>query len=292
MSNFERKFGRYAIKNLSLILIICYAVGYVVQLIPAFSPALNYITLNPQAIISGQVWRIVSWILIPPSSFGLFTLIMLYFYYSIGHTLEQIWGDYRYNLYILGGMLFTIAGVFAIYIFCRLSPNNPYVLTYGIDYLMEYVGTKVSTYYINLSIFLAFAATFPEHEVLFMFVIPVKMKWMGIFDIIVTVYIAITSDPFSRVIIFASLLNFALFFALFRLNRFGSPVSRVKQAKRKQAFTRKVNAGASTHISKHKCAICGRTDNDFPDLEFRFCSKCNGNYEFCSEHLFTHKHFE
>ena len=48
---------------------------------------------------------------------------------------------------------------------------------------------------------------------------------------------------------------------------------------------RKVKAASqSTH---HRCAICGRTEKDGEDLEFRFCSKCKGNYEYCQEHLFT-----
>ena len=110
MSKFEKKFGKYAISNLSLILILCYVVGYVIQLIN--SDFLLYLTLNPYAILHGQVWRLFTWIIVPPSSLDPFTIIMLLFYYNIGTTLERTWGVYRYNVYILSGMLFTVIGSF------------------------------------------------------------------------------------------------------------------------------------------------------------------------------------
>ena len=95
MSPFERKFGRYAIRNLSFVLVICYAVGYVLQLLDRSNSLLLYLTLDPYAILHGQVWRLVTWILIPPPSGNiLLTLIMLYFYCSIGTTLERTWGTY------------------------------------------------------------------------------------------------------------------------------------------------------------------------------------------------------
>ena len=114
MSNFEKKFGKYAIKNLSLTLIMCYAAGYLIEMV---LPGLFYfLTLNPYAIIHGQVWRLVTWILIPPDSSNLFfVLLMLYFYYSLGTSLERTWGTYRYNVYIFSGMLFTIIGSFLLF---------------------------------------------------------------------------------------------------------------------------------------------------------------------------------
>ena len=101
MSPFERKFGKYAIRNLSFVLVLCYAVGYVLQLAGGGGLVLSYLTLNPYAILHGQIWRLVTWVLIPPSSGGLFfTLLMLYFYCSLGTSLERTWGTYRYNVYL------------------------------------------------------------------------------------------------------------------------------------------------------------------------------------------------
>lgn len=293
MSSFRRKYGKYAIKNLSLVLICCYAFGYVLEIIPQFNIILNYLMLDPYKVVHGQIWRLFTWIFVPSTSLGLFTIITLYFYYSIGTSLERTWGTYNYNVYIFGGMLFTIAGTFLIFLYLVLFPEDKYVAAYGLELVMEAVSTRVSTYYINMSIFLAFACTFPEVSVYVMFLFPVKIKWLGIIDGAFLLYEIIISDVFTRVIIIMSLLNFVLFFVLFRMRRFGTPKQRVEQAIRRERFKSNVRAGMARPNDAHqKCAICGRTDKDYPELDFRYCSKCNGNYEYCNDHLFTHKHFE
>ena len=284
MSKFEKKFGKYAIPNLTLILILSYVAGYVIELLGSAAGVnlLGYLTLDPYRILHGQIWRLVTWVIVPPESLGIFTVIMLYFYYSLGTTLERTWGTYRYNVYIFSGMLFTIIGSF---------------LCMGVVYLMYgslpteiassyfYSGSYAfSTYYINLSIFLAFAATYPDMQVLLMFVIPVKMKWMGILDAVLMLYYVIKGGVFTRFAIIASLLNFVLYFWQLHRSRI-SP----KQMHRRAQFEKKSNAGRAK-VTRHKCAICGRTEEDDPSLEFRFCSKCNGNYEYCQYHLFTHEH--
>lgn len=291
MSKFESKFGKYAIKNLSLILVICYAVGYLISMIRPLEPVLSFLTLNPYAICHGQVWRLVTWVLIPPYSFDLLTLVTLFFYYSIGRALERAWGDFRYNIYIFSGMLFTVVGSFLIWGYYALTTPN--MTADQMSYLMQLVSMYFSTYYVNMSIFLAFSTTFPDVRVLLMFLIPVKVKWLGYVYGALLIYEFIFSSGVLRVVIAVSLLNFVLFFFLQRKNRFGSPQMRVKQAARRREFNNEVKRETKApSISKHKCAICGRTEMDSPDLEFRFCSKCNGNYEYCSDHLFSHKHVE
>ena len=121
---------------------------------------------------------------------------MLLFYYNLGTALERTWGTYRYNVYIFSGMLFTIAGSF-------LCMGVLYLLTGGMATetasVVFYSGSYAfSTYYINLSIFLAFAATYPDMQVLLMFVIPVKVKWMGILDAILMVYTVIAGNLFTK----------------------------------------------------------------------------------------------
>ena len=282
MSNFEKKFGKYAIKNLSLTLIMCYAAGYVIQLV---IPGLfYYLTLNPYAILRGQIWRLVTWILIPPESSNLFfVLLMLYFYYSLGTSLERTWGTYRYNVYLFSGMLFTIAGSFLMMGYCYLFPPADMV-QYGPSVFFSAVSALFSTYYVNMSIFLAFAATFPEVQVLLMFIIPIKVKVLGIIYGILLLVNFIQGSVYSRFAMGASLFNFIVFWVTSKNHIHMSP----KQVKRRQEFRREVKR--NTGVTKHKCAICGRTELDSPDLEFRFCSKCNGNYEYCQEHLFTHQH--
>ena len=173
MSNFEKKFGKYAIKNLSLILIMCYACGYLMKWInPGF---FTYLYLNPYEIIHHfQIWRLVTWLIVPPDSFDFWTLLMLYFYYSIGTSLERTWGTYRYNVYIFSGILFTAAGAFILYGVSSLLGAQSLGLWMTVDGYITY-PTMFSTYYVNMSIFLAYAATFPDYEVLLFFILPITV---------------------------------------------------------------------------------------------------------------------
>ena len=242
---------------------------------------LMYLTLNPYAILHGQVWRIFTWVIIPPSSLDIFTIIMLLFYYNIGTSLEHTWGTYRYNVYLLSGMLFTVLGSF---------------IWLGIQYFLGSRGIGIynnsnvasqffSTYYINMSIFLAFAATFPDVQVLLMFLVPVKVKWLGILYGLVLAYDFLFSGSLViRIAIASSLLNFLIFFVTSRSHIHMTP----KQMKRRVEFRQDIRR--NSRVTKHKCAVCGQTEDDDPTLEFRFCSKCNGNYEYCQQHLFTHTH--
>ena len=176
LDKLERKCGKYAISNLSLYLILCYGCGYILELINA--SFLDYLTLNPYMILHGQIWRIVTWILVPPDSLGLFTIIMLYFYYSLGTSLERTWGTFYYNVYILGGMICTLIGSFILMGLSTVLFGD-YIAVMGNKLFYQQVAYNFSTYYINMSIFLAFAATFPEVQVLLMFIIPIKVKFFG-----------------------------------------------------------------------------------------------------------------
>ncbi|MBE5883087.1 MAG: hypothetical protein E7291_01495 [Lachnospiraceae bacterium] len=281
MSKFEKKFGKYAIPNLTLILIICYVAGYVIQFtVPQMTV---YLTLDPYFILQGQIWRLVTWILIPPSSFDIFTLIMLFFYYNIGTNLERAWGTYRYNVYLFSGMLFTIIGSFLYMGFVYLLGGSDIGMYFASgEFRDEFFD--FSTYYINLSIFMAFAVTYPNAQVLLMFVIPVKMKWMGILDAILLGAMFLEGEISTKFAIAACMLNFVIFyFSTLNLRRMAP-----KEVKRRTEFKQQVKHNPSPR--GHKCAICGRTDADDPTLEFRYCSKCNGNYEYCQNHLFTHEH--
>lgn len=289
----EKKFGRYAIPNLPLMMILCYGVGYLIQMInPQF---LAYLTLEPSMVLKGQIWRILTWVIIPPSSSNFFfVLIMLFFYYSIGTSLERTWGMFYYNVYIFSGLLFSVAAAFGMY-------GIGYALLGNVMNSFP-IGALVSTYYINMSIFLAYAATFPNAQVLLMFIIPVRMKWMGIVYGVLLLYEVIfpgfgfaVFDWAKRVMIIASLLNFLIFFLT---NRTTLTLDRNIRATRNnfkrnasmmQSRERAVRSG---DITRHKCAVCGQTEVTSPNLSFRFCSKCNGNYEYCENHLFTHTHIK
>ena len=284
----RRKLEKYAIPNLTLYLIICYGIGYLMQyLVPA---GYQYLMLDPFLVLKGQVWRLVTWILIPPDSSNIFfVLITLYLYYSLGGLLERIWGTYKYNVYLFSGLLFTILGAFVLCGYSVLMGAQPTMYT-GL-YLLNN-GSAVdfgqfSTYYINMSIFLACAASIPDVQVLLMFIFPIKVKWLGIVYGIILLVNCIQGGIATWIVVIFSLLNFLVFF----LRSKGKMHLSVGQIKRQQEFHQKMrSAGQTKGITRHKCAICGRTELDGDDLEFRFCSKCNGNYEYCQYHLFTHEH--
>lgn len=283
MDRFERKFGRYAINNLPLILILCYGVGYIIKFINV--NFLNYLTLNPYAIAHGQVWRILTWIIVPPNESNIFfVLIMLYFYYSIGTSLERTWGTYKYNVYMLSGILFTVIGAFALMAYCYIFDRTAIAVLTPDAYFSQ-VALFFSTYYINMSIFLAYAATFPNAVVLLFFVIPVKVKWLGIaYGVLIGIQF-ISGSVYSKFAILASLLNFLVFWLL-SLKRSGRTPVRMKK---QQEFNRDYSRSGKI-VTRHKCAICGRTEQDSPNMQFRFCSKCDGNYEYCELHIYTHTH--
>ena len=291
LNKLERKIGKYAIRNLSLYIIIAYAIGYLL----ALTGYMGIFTLDPNYIFNNaQVWRMVTWILVPPGGISILMLIVLYFYYQIGTALERTWGTFRYNVYIFSGIILTIIGAIALYFIA---------VAVGIDATMtgQAISATFTTDYINLSIFLAFAVTYPDVHVLLFFVIPVRMKWMAYVYAVINIYqfIFVSSDipivaTAVRIAIVMSLLNFLVFFFATRdYKRVSFKEMYRKKAYKdatRSAYNRGATNGGSGVISKHKCAICGRTEKDGDDLEFRFCSKCNGNYEYCNEHLFSHKH--
>lgn len=288
INKLEKKFGKYAIRNLMYYVILLYALGFVILLV---NPDIyyNYLSLDASAILHGQIWRIFTYVIYPPTGSLITILITLYFYYTIGMMLERQWGSFRFNLYFLTGVLLHAVAAIVIY------------LIWG-------TVLQMGTYYLNLSMFFAFAAMFPDMQVLFMWLIPIKIKWLAWFDGIyfaVTIFAGFLSDHLSidmvyrlysfgivankayAVMALVSLLNFLLYASTFHSVRRMSP----KEIYRRKSYEQKVQkAQPPKNMPRHKCVICGRTEKDDPSLEFRFCSKCEGNYEYCQDHLFTHQH--
>ncbi len=289
MNNFinkmERKFGRFAIPNLTMYIIGLYIIGYVLQLVSVKYNVIPLLTLSPALILKGQVWRIVSWLLIPPTSLGLLTIITLIFYYFIGNNMERTMGTFRYNLFVFGGMLLMVIGAFLAYgVYFLIDPENA-------AGTVHYYSREFSTFYLQQMVFLAFAICYPEMQVLLMFIIPIKVKWLGIaYGILLgleCIQGLIGQDYCIFFAIGSQLLNLFFFYLQTgRLSRF-----KPKDVKRRHDFNRNVKM-APRGVTRHKCAVCGRTEETNPELEFRFCSKCNGNYEYCQDHLFTHQHIQ
>lgn len=267
LDKMERKFGRYAIPNLMRYIVFLYGLGMVLQIT---APGLYYqfFALDARYILQGQIWRIFTFLLQCPSNSIFFFIITLYFYYMIGNVLERAWGSFRFNVYYFSGVIGTVIAAILIY-----------VLTGQVYYL--------DTTFINASLFLAFAFEYPDMEVLLMFILPIKMKWMAYASIALYIMNFLQGNLGTRIAILVSLLNFILFFTSIIRRKGYSP----KQVKRKMTYRHAVNQ-AKHSATHHKCAVCGRTESDDESLEFRYCSRCNGNYEYCQDHLFTHKHIQ
>ena len=288
MNKLEKKWGRYAVPNLSRYFVAAMVIGYLVSWV---APGLmEYMYFDMGAILHGQIWRLVTWIITPATSMDIFGILFLFCVLMWGSSLETFLGTFRMNAFLWGGVILSdIIGV----------------LLYGISFLI--LGTPVSiylsTYYILMSMLLALAVCMPEGEVRLYFVLPIKMKWMLLFELVYLgyqviriFYTSITALGVQLGIVYgfvagtqiiAAVLNMFLFFWFSRTR-----VSR-KQKKRQKEFRAQFSQPRpGSGISQHKCVICGRTELTNPELTFRYCSKCSGNREYCEEHLFTHEHIK
>ncbi len=293
MNNFlnkmENKFGRFAIRNLTIYIIGLYILGYILQLAPAKVNITQYLTLDPYQILHGQVWRLFSWVLIPPQAISIWLIFTLYLYYFIGTTMERTVGTFRYNVFIFGGFLGVIIAAFVSYLVYYLLLGGDEATLQAYMYLFSRV---FSTYYIQEAVFLSFALSYPDIQLLLMFIIPVKVKYLGIFYAALLVFDAVYSGLIggSYPIFFVILFQF-INLLIFYLQTGKLSHLKPKEVKRRQDFRQGAQM-MPKGVTRHKCAVCGRTENDDPNLEFRFCSKCNGNYEYCQDHLFTHQHVQ
>lgn len=180
------KFRRICIPNLMLYLVIAMAGVYIVELFVPDMPLSLYLYFDRSLIFAGQWWRVITWILIPPSSSIIFIIFSLYFYYLIGLGLEHSWGSFKFNLYYLVGIIATIIGGFI-------------------------TGATDNTF-LNYSLFFAFAILYPDFQVMLFFFIPIKIKWLALLDLLFFIISLIFSPMYIRVAIIASMLNFILFF--------------------------------------------------------------------------------
>ena len=271
---------RFGIPNLMRVIVIGNVAVYVLMLLTmrADANALAFLYLDGGKVLRGEIWRIITFIFVPASSSPFWLAISLYFYYWIGTSLERQWGTARFNLYYWSGVLLT--AIVTIVASAISGTGYP-------------VG---GTEYVNLSMFFAFAFLFPDTTVLLFFILPVKMKWLAYLDgalFAFDIIKAIGAHNWAGVVLpIVALLNFAVFIwpevhYLKERTKYQNSRKTVqfRQAQQQQAKQ------AQQQGYRHKCAVCGRTDTDYPDLQFRYCSKCVGYHCFCQDHIFNHVHF-
>lgn len=273
LDRFCYKHPKWGIEGLMKYIVILNVLVYVLNL---FSDGIlsYFLCFSPSLILQGQIWRLVTFITIPVDSGSIWVLISLYFYWFIGTTLEREWGAVKFTVYYVMGVLFTICAGFILHF-------------WGL-------GSVTNMYYINMSLFLSFASLYPNMMVRLFFVLPIKVKWLAWLDLglflMACVQYTMAGAWMLCLLPIAALLNYLIFFwndigAIFGLvrHRTSRKTVQFKQATKKAQEQR-------GYI--HKCAVCGKTDATHPDMEFRYCSKCNGYYCYCTEHLASHIHIE
>lgn len=301
MNDLQKKWNRFlyrnrdkGIPNLMLLISIGTLIVYFMTVVDPSNMLYGFLSFNRAKILQGQVWRLFTYIFIPNST-GLWLFLLLFAYYGIGRMVEAVWGSLKFNLFYLTGVIIM-------------------------DVAAMVFGTVASTYYLNLSLFLALATMYPDNRVLLMYIIPIKMKYLAWFYLFMLVLDVVGGD-FSSLF---ALLNYFIFFGKECLNvlpgndRVGS--RNINFSFRKNtgasggrystnrsssnpspnpnwaAGYKKTNPAAKKIVDapayRHKCTICGRTDVSDPQLEFRYCSRCSGFYCYCQEHINNHTHIQ
>lgn len=255
LSKLERRFGRFAIPNLTLVLCILQVAGFAV----AFGKPenLELMTLSMAQVAEGQVWRLATFLCLPGAENPIFFLFAIYMFYMMGATLEANWGEFRYNLYV---GIATLATLGAACIF----PMHP-----------------VTNVFIGGSVFLAFAHLYPNFVIMLFFLLPVRIKWLALLTWVFYFLGLATGDWATRAFIAASICNFLLFF--------GKDIFR-QAADRKRHMEWEAKRLRRPDKPFHCCDICGATERTHPKMDFRYCTKCAGSHEYCADHLRTHEH--
>ena len=291
----RKRFERFCFKhrdkgipNLMLYLCIGTAVIYLFSLATNNYILYDLLSFDRARILQGQIWRLFTFPLLTYRGNIMLQLLYLVCYYSLGRAMENVWGTFRFNLFYLSGVLMMD-------IYCMIF------------------GGFADVYYLNLSLFLSYATMYPNANFLLFFIIPVKAWIFAILDLVLVLN-GLFAYPFpENLFSIISLANYFLFFGKDVLNLI--PISwraNVRRVFRRKAKTQDHSEPASKPKTipfpsagsyqasvatvkapyTHKCTICGKTDITNPELEFRYCSRCNGYHCYCQEHISTHTHIQ
>ncbi len=269
IDRFCTKHSRFGIPNLAMYVAIGQAAVGLVDLVMGLLLKRHIITalmFYSPYILRGEVWRLFTFIFVPTSTNPFYLLLSCYVIFWTGQMLEREWGTAKFNLFYLCGVLWSIAG--------------------GM-----FLGS-ISIYYIHLSFFLVIATMYSEMQVLFMLVVPVKMKWLALLDVALILLNALEQGWVVILLAIPSFINYFIFTWSFWSMKLGfvrrradPQVINFKRAKRQAEKKARETGGYM-----HKCAVCGITDEDDPGMEFRYCSKCDGYYCYCANHINNHIH--
>ena len=292
MKNLRSRFERFCytnryrgIPNLMLYIVAGTAIVYLVGQMTGNYSLYSLLCFHRESILHGQIWRLVTFPLVygTGNSNLLLIAISLFCYWSLGRAMENSWGTLKFNLFYLTGMVMMDA-------WCMIF------------------GGQANVTYLNLSLFLGYATMYPDTHFLLFFIIPVK-AWIFALINLAIVALDFFTTPFPiNFFSIISLANYFLFFGAdvlnvlprsWRINARRTAKRAKNAASNTQHKTIPFNAGsyqASTATPKapytHRCTVCGKTDLSHPDFEFRYCSRCNGYYCYCQEHISNHTHIQ
>ncbi len=270
LDRFAYKHPRLGIPRLMLYIVVGNVLVFFFDLFSSgtFSAMLAF---SRAAILHGEVWRLVSFVFVPAYSGGvLFFALFLYFYYFIGSALEREWGATKFTLFYFMGVVFNI--------------------------LVGLLAGGTTMHYVNLSMFFAFATLYPDMQFLLFFIIPVKVKWLAWLDgalfVLDMVMMAVGGQYLAMLLPVVAILNYFLFFYSPIRELLGRGRTRVQHQHSRAAidFRAAQRKAKETKGYMHKCAVCGKTDADDPNMEFRYCSQCDGYYCYCMDHIHNHVH--
>ena len=307
MSNLRQRFERFCfrnrdkgIPNLMLYIVLGNALVMIMSMINGGSALYSLLCFDKDAILQGQVWRLITYVFTQSGS-GFLQLIFLYFFYMLGRMVENSMGTFKFNLYYFSGVI--LMDVYAM-IFCPVVPE---VIATMEEYQFLSAVIPVYTnmaYYLHLSLILLFATTHPDSQFMIFFIIPIKAWVMAVFYLVLelisvfnlsypVMYFPHNLFPLvalANYVIFAGKDMLNLLPMSWRLRSYKkAPKQQPKVVQFRGAESRKA---APVHKAdyNHRCEVCGRTDVSNPELEFRYCSRCTGYRCYCEDHINDHTH--
>ncbi|HUJ26148.1 MAG TPA: hypothetical protein VLW85_09030 [Myxococcales bacterium] len=258
----ERKFGRHAPEGITAWIVGISGVLYLA--VYAKPDVLPYLWLDPAAVLHGELWRVVTFLFAPTGPLSTFGIVLaafgLMFLYTMGMSLEGLWGSFHFDVFFFLGAILTLLAAFVV--------------------------GPVPGWYVGAAILLAFATEFPDYEILMMLILPIKVKWLGILTGGLMIWALVSGDMATRAAVAVALGDYLLFSG-------GALRSRLKGVGRLRGPRRGTQSAFGPAPRKARvCARCGKSDADDPNLEFRVCDcqeKCHGKLtEYCIEHARAH----
>lgn len=255
LERLDRLVRPIAIPNLTMIIIIGQVMMAVVSITdPQMLGRAELVWAN---VVQGEVWRLVTFFFIPPTLSPIWLFFALYIFYIFGTALEHHWGYIRYNTFLWLGAVLTIASA-------AVSPFE-----------------GVTGAFLAGTVFLAFATYNPYFELRLFFILPIQVRWLAMLQGILYGFAFLAGPNSTRLMVLASVGNYLIFFGPAVFNR-------MRNARRKMEWNARQYKVAGT--ARHTCASCGIDSNSHPKMDFRYCSKCDGQLAYCEDHLRNHEH--